>query len=52
MYTKKDILAQLKKISPKRDSVVILHASLRSIGAVEGGGEGLLDTMIEYFTAE
>ena len=52
MYTKKDIINQLKKMNAPRDSVVIFHSSLRSIGKVEGGGEGLIDALIEYFTAE
>lgn len=52
MYTKKDIFDQLEKMSAPRDGVVIMHSSLRSVGDVEGGGEGLLDAMIEYFTAE
>ncbi len=52
MYTKNDIFTQLEKINAPRDSVVLMHSSLRSVGEVEGGGEGLLDAFIEYFTAE
>jgi aminoglycoside 3-N-acetyltransferase len=29
-----------------------MHSSLRAVGEVEDGGEGLLDAMIKYFTAE
>lgn len=35
-----------------RDRAVMVHASLRLVGEVEGGGRGLLDALIEYFTAE
>lgn len=52
MYTKKDIVEQLENMGAPRDSVVLFHSSLRSIGDIEGGGEGLLDAIIEYFTAE
>lgn len=49
MYSKEDIKRQLEKIGAERDMLVTVHISLRSVGEVEGGGEGLLDAMIEYF---
>ena len=52
MYTKKDIIDQLEKMNAPRDGVVLMHISLRSVGEVEGGGEGLLDVLVEYFTSE
>lgn len=52
MYTKEDIFAQLRKMNAPRDRIVLMHSSLRSIGAVEGGGQGLLDALIEYFASE
>jgi len=52
MFTKKDIFEQLKKLNAPKGSVVLVHTSLRLIGEVEGGGEGLLDVLIEYFTAD
>jgi len=51
MFTKQDIFEQLKKLNAPRGGIVLMHTSLRSVGAVEGGGEGLLDILIEYFTA-
>ena len=33
-----------------RDRVVLVHTSLRLIGEVEGGAQGLLDALIDYFT--
>jgi len=52
MFTKKDIFEQLKKLNAPKGSVVLVHSSLRLIGEVENGGEGLLDVLIEYFTAD
>ena len=52
MYTKKDIIEQLEKMNAPRNSIVTVHTSLRSVGEVDGGGEALLDVLIEYFTSE
>jgi aminoglycoside 3-N-acetyltransferase len=50
MVTKQQIFTQLKEMGAPQDSVVLMHSSLRLIGEVEGGGEGLLDALISYFT--
>ena len=52
IYTKEDIFSQLKAMGAPRDRVVLMHSSLRLIGAVEGGATALLDALIDYFTAE
>lgn len=51
-YTKEEIFAQLRAMGAPRDRMVLMHSSLRTVGKVEGGAEGLLDALIEYFTAE
>ena len=51
IYTKFDIINQLKAMNAPTDSIVLMHSSLRAIGKVEGGAEALLDTLIEYFTS-
>jgi aminoglycoside 3-N-acetyltransferase len=51
-YTKNDIFAQLDEMGARRDGIVMVHTSLRSVGQIEGGGEGLLDALVEYFTAQ
>ncbi len=51
-YTKEDIFRQLEAMNAPRDKMVMLHSSLRAVGKVEGGGEGLLDILVEYFTKE
>ena len=52
MYTKQDILNQLEAMNAPKGGVVMMHTSLRAVGEMEGGAQGLLDAMIEYFTAE
>ena len=52
IYTKADIFAQLDTMRIPRDRVVLMHSSLRLVGAVEGGAKGLLDILIDYFTSE
>ena len=51
-YTKEEIFKQLEEMGAPRDSIVLLHSSLRAVGEVEGRGEGLLDILIDYFTSE
>lgn len=52
MFTKQELFAQLEAMGAPRDRVVMMHVALRLVGEVEGGACGLLDAMIEYFTAE
>ena len=52
MYTKEQLFKQLHDMNAPQDSVVLMHTSLRAVGEFEGRGEGLLDALIEYFTAE
>ena len=52
IYKKQDIIEQLSAMAAPRDRIVLAHASLRAIGQVDGGGEALLDALIEYFTKD
>ena len=52
MFTKKDIINQLKELNAPTNSIVLIHSSLKAIGAIEGRAEALLDTFIEYFTSD
>ena len=52
MFTKEDIFKQLQAMNAPQSSVVIMHSSFRTVGEVEGGAEGFLEALIEYFTAE
>ena len=52
MFTKQEIFAQLRELGVPQNRPVTIHTSLRKIGEVEGRGQGLLDALIEYVTAE
>ena len=52
IYTKDDLIAHLRKMNAPRGGVVLVHGSLRSVGQINGGGEALLDALIEYFTED
>jgi len=52
MFTKQEIIAQLQELGVPQNRPVTLHTSLKKIGEVEGRGEGLLDILIEYVTAD
>ena len=50
MYTKEQLLSQLNTFKSAVGKPVLVHSSLRSVGAVEGGGEAILDVLKEFFT--
>ncbi|MBQ2686209.1 MAG: AAC(3) family N-acetyltransferase [Clostridia bacterium] len=50
IYTKEMLISQLKEMNAPQNSVVHMHISLKAVGKTEGYGDGLLDTLIEYFT--
>lgn len=52
LYKKEDFLRQLSAMGLPRGGVVLVHSSLRLVGNIEGGGETLLDALIEYCTAD
>jgi len=52
MLTKREILECLVEIGVPKDRAVIVHTSLKKIGEIEGGGQTLLDALIEHCTAE
>ncbi len=51
IVTKKDIITELEKFNIPYGSPVIVHTSLKSIGEIEDGAEGLLSAMVEYVTS-
>lgn len=52
MFTREEIFEQLKKLGVPQNRPVTIHTSLRKIGDIDGRGEGLLDMLIEYVTAD
>ena len=52
IYSKEDIIRQLRDMDAPQNRVVLMHSSLRLVGQVAGGAEALLDALIEYFTKD
>ena len=50
MITKNDIHAFLAAEGIARDSTVLVHTSMRALGEVEGGCDGLIDAFTSYLT--
>ena len=50
MLTKNDIIRFLEENGIRHNDKVAIHASLRSIGPIENGADGLIDAMCEYLS--
>lgn len=50
MYTKQEIKAQLRQMGILPTDTVMIHTSMKAIGQVEGGPDGLLDAFCEYLS--
>lgn len=50
MITKSQIRAQLEQLGVPCDKPLIVHVSLRAVGKIDGGGQTLLDCLIERVT--
>ncbi len=50
MVTKRDIFDFLQKINIKKDDTVLVHTSMKSIGEVENGCDGIIDAFTEYLS--
>lgn len=48
MVTKCDIVNLLKEFNIKSDDVVTMHCSLKAIGEIENGADGLIDAIKDY----
>ena len=48
MYSKKDLILQMQQMGLRADDTVLIHTSMRAVGAVEGGADSLLDAFCEY----
>ena len=49
MYTKNQLKEQLKNMGLAGNETILVHSSMKSIGAVDGGADTVLDALIEYF---
>ncbi len=50
MLTQKDIHEFLESIGISRRDTVLVHTSMRALGEVEGGCDGLIDAFVTYLT--
>ena len=50
MLTKQEIHKQLRDMGILPDDTVLVHTSLRAIGPIEGGADGLIDAFQAYLT--
>ena len=50
MFTKAQLQNQLREMGIKPDDTVLIHTSLRAVGPVENGADGLIDAFCEYLT--
>lgn len=48
MVTKNDIFRLLEEFGIRRDDKITVHSSLRAVGPIENGADGLIDALCEY----
>ncbi|MEA1884277.1 MAG: AAC(3) family N-acetyltransferase [Thermotogota bacterium] len=48
MYTKADLMKQIKELGIKPTDTLLIHSSMKSIGLVEGRGDTVLYAFMEY----
>lgn len=48
MLTRHDVFTLLESFGIRRDDAVTIHSSLREVGPIEGGADGLIDALKEY----
>ncbi len=49
MYSKEVLIQQLEQMGLLHTDTVLIHSSMKSIGAVDGGADAVLDVWQEYF---
>ena len=52
MHTKQSLMDDLYRMHAPQNLPVIVHTSLKKIGACEDGAEGVLSVLIDYFTKD
>ena len=48
MYTKEDLKRQLECMNIQKTDTVLIHTSMKAIGPVENGADGVIDAFCEY----
>ena len=49
MYTKQDLVVDLKNMGLQPTEAIMVHSSMKAIGPVEGGADTVVDAFMEYF---
>lgn len=50
MINERDVCRMMEEFSIPKNAKVIIHASLRSVGGIEGGADGLIDALKSYLS--
>ena len=50
MVTERDVFRMMEEFGIPRNAKVTIHASLRSVGGIEGGADGLIDALSAYLS--
>lgn len=50
MYSKEELKQQMQQMGLQADDTVIIHTSMKAIGDVEGGPDGVIDAFCEYLS--
>ncbi len=50
MVTKEDVFKLLSEVDIRKDDKVAVHSSLRAVGEIENGADGLIDALCEYLS--
>ena len=50
MFTKDELKCQLHQMGLKSTDTVLIHTSLRAVGTVENGADGMIDAFCEYLS--
>jgi len=48
IHTKKVLLSNIQKLGIKSDDTILIHSSMKAIGKVDGGGDTVLDSFMDY----
>lgn len=52
MHSKSDLIKDIAALQIKKTDTLLIHSSMKSIGAVEGGADTVLDAFIEYLVID
>ncbi len=48
MHTKNSLIKDIEQTGIRKNGTLLIHSSMKAVGAVEGGGDTVLDAFIEY----